>query len=185
MKRTVKAASRAAEEAAPPPFVHSAAYRRGFAAFADYIAARAAQAPPGWNGAAWFILAVCEECAHIRVQDLWRPWRFLVQAATPPPLCFGPSGFAPRLVDDLLPARHYAAFLFVGFWLPRPLAWGMLYAWEIAGFLRYGLRWSTPDLRLGLVGLRHGALVARYGPTILPALLAAELAAEDSVSIAA
>jgi hypothetical protein len=180
LKRTVKAEYRAAQDAAPPPFVHSASYRRGFAAFADYIAACVAQAPPGWSGAAWFILAVSEECANLRLQDLWRPWRFLAQAATPPPLCFGPHGFAPHLVDDLLPARHYVAFLFVGFWLPRALAWVTLYLWEIAGFLRYGLRWSTPDLHLGLLGLRHGALVARYGPTILPALLAADLAAEQN-----
>ncbi len=180
LKRTGKGAHRSAEKAALPSFVHSASYRRGFDAFADHIAARAAQAPPGWSGAAWFILAVSEECANLRLQDLWQPWRLLAQAAAAPPLCFGPHGFSPRLVDDLLPARHYVAFLFVGFWLPRPLAWASLYAWEIAGFLRYGLRWSAPDLHLGLIGLRHGALVAAYGPTILPALLAADLAARES-----
>lgn len=149
------------------------------------MAARAAQAPPGWNGAAWFILTLGEECANLRLQDLWRPWRFLAQAASPPPFCFGPYGFARHLVDDLLPARHYVAFLWIGFWLPPLLAWLTLYAWETAGFLRYGLRWSAADVHMGHAGLRHGALVRRYGPLVLPALLAADLAANESGAIAA
>ena len=162
-------------DVALPAFVLSARYQGGIDAFIAHVSARAAQAPPAWSGAAWFILQAGEECANIRLQDVGRPWRFLQQMASVPPLCFGPNGFAPQLVDDLLPARHYFAFVFVGFWLPRWLALLTLYAWEIAGFLRYGLHWSAPDLRMGRIGLRHGALVSRYGPTILPGVIAAEL----------
>ena len=176
----MKGVLRSKTNVALPSFVFGARYQRGYAAFIEYVSERAAQAPAGWSGAAWFILCVGEECANIRLQDVGRPWRFLAQAASAPPVCFGPHGFAPHLVDDRLPARHYVAFVFVGFWLPYPLAWLTLYVWEIAGFLRYGFHWSAPDLRLGRIGIRHGALIRRYGPTILPALLAADLAAPAS-----
>ena len=179
----MKGVLRSKTNVALPSFVFGARYQRGYAAFIEYVSERAAQAPAGWSGAAWFILCVGEECANIRLQDVGRPWRFLAQAASAPPVCFGPHGFAPHLVDDRLPARHYVAFVFVGFWLPYPLAWLTLYAWEIAGFLRYGFHWSAPDLRLGWVGIRHGALIGRYGPTILPALVAADLAAMESDAV--
>lgn len=144
--------------------------------FIDYLCRQAALAPPHFAGAAWFILRTGEDCAYIRLQDLWRPRRFLRQMAGVPPLHFGDIGFQPELVDDNSPVRHYMAFVFVGFWLPARLAQLVLYAWEVAGFFRYGFTWSQRDVHCGLVGLRHGALVRQYGPTVLPAAVAAEFA---------
>jgi hypothetical protein len=147
----------------------------GLDAFLAYLSTQAQAAPPGFAGAAWYILRIGEDCAHIRLQDMWRLRRFLRQMAGSPPLHFGTEGFSPALVDDYHPARHYVAFVFVGFWLPQWLALATLYAWEAAGFLRYGFRWSQHDVHCGLVGLRHGALVRAYGPVVLPGLAAAEL----------
>ncbi|MEZ4636340.1 MAG: hypothetical protein R2856_15485 [Caldilineaceae bacterium] len=62
----------------------------------------------------------------------------------------------------------------MGYWLPAPLAVLMLWAWEIAGFVRYAY-WSQSDMRSGYVGLFHGRMVRRYGHTILPALMARDL----------
>lgn len=143
--------------------------------FVAYLSAQAQAAPPGFAGAAWYILRIGEDCAGIRLEDLWRPRRFLRQLAGAPPLHFGVEGFSTALVDDHHPARHYVAFVFVGFWLPGRLALATLYAWEAAGFLRYGLRWSQRDVHCGLVGLRHGAWVRAYGPVVLPSLAAGEL----------
>lgn len=167
-------------DVALPSFFYEEQYQRGFAAFAEYVAACAAQAPPAWSGAVWFVLRIGEDCANIRLQEMWRPWRLLADAARVPPQRFGPTGFDPSLVDDHLPARHYIAFVFVGFWLPPRLAQATLYAWEVAGFVRYGFQWSAPDLRLGRVGLRHGMLVNRYGPTVMPSLLTRDLAAHGA-----
>lgn len=175
-----EAAQHPLADVALPSFFGEEQYQRGLAAFAEYVAARAAQAPPEWSGAVWFVLRVGEDCANIRLQELWRPWRFLAAAARIPPQRFGPAGFDHRLVDDHLPVRHYVAFVFVGFWLPPLLAQATLYAWEVAGFVRYGFQWSAPDLRLGKVGLRHGMLINRFGPTVLPSLLARDLAAHGS-----
>jgi hypothetical protein len=147
----------------------------GLDSFLTYLDSQARVAPPGFAGAAWFVLRIGEDCAHIKLQDVWIPLRFLRQMAAHPPLRFAVDGFCPDLVDDQNPARHYVAFVFLGFWLPRLLALLLLYAWEAAGFLRYGLRWSQCDVRCGLVGLRHGAWVRRCGPTVLPALVAGEL----------
>ncbi|MBI1299320.1 hypothetical protein GC175_30685 [bacterium] len=121
-----------------------------------------------------FVLAFAERFAYIRVQDMWNPWRFLSQMEGAPPVRLGTDGFKHALVDDANPARHYAAFVFVGYWLPPPLAVLMLWAWEIAGFVRYA-DWSQPDMRSGYVGLFHGRLVRRYSHTILPALMARDL----------
>ena len=135
-------------------------------------------APGGWLGAAWFILQLGEECAGIRLQDLWQPPRFLRQLASMPPLRFGVKGFNPAVVDDLEPARHYVAFVFVGFWLPRLLAVLVLYVWEVAGFFRYRGQWSQRDVNAGLIGLRHGRWVSALGPAVLPGLIAGELSVD-------
>ncbi len=147
----------------------------GLDSFIEYVSSQAAVAPSGWAGAAWFILRVGEDCANIRLQDLSRPLRFLRQMAGVPPLRFSATRFRPDIVDDTLPARHYTAFLFVGFWLPKLAAVLVLYLWELAGFVRYGGYWSRRDIASGLLGIRHGALVGRYGPVVLPALIAADL----------
>lgn len=147
----------------------------GLDAFLTYLSTQAQAAPPGFAGAAWFVLRIGEDCAYIRLQDAWQPLRFLRQMAGNPPVRFDVAGFGAEFVDDHNPARHYTAFVFVGFWLPRLLALAVLYAWEVAGFLRYGFRWSPGDVRSGLIGLRHGAWVRRYGPTVLPRVVAGEL----------
>jgi hypothetical protein len=150
--------------------------RRGIDDFISYISAQAALAPSGFPGAAWFVLQTCEECANIRLRDITNLRRFLRQMAGAPPLRFNTAGFRPELVDDRNPVRHYMAFVFVGFWAPAPIAILMLYVWELAGFVRYGGVWSPRDIACGLVGLRHGGLVARFGPAVLPGLVAGELA---------
>lgn len=150
--------------------------RSGLDAFIAYLSAQAQVAPSGFAGAARFMLRVSEDCAYICLRDVWRPWRFLAQMAGNPPLRFATTGFDPHLVDDYNPARHYIAFVFIGFWLPRLLALAVLYAWEVAGFVRYGFQWSQKDMRSGLIGLRHGAWVRKYGPAVLPGLVAGEMA---------
>lgn len=117
-----------------------------------------------------------EDYAFIRLHDIVRPVRFLRQMVGNPPIQLGTAGFRHDLVDDRNPARHYTAFLVVGYWLPFWAAWGVLWLWEIAGFVRYGGTWSQPDMVSGMTGVRHGRLVRRYGLTILPGLVAADLA---------
>lgn len=148
----------------------------GAGGFIRHVDQEAGRVPISRNGAVAFILRVAETCAYIRLQDLGRPLRFLRQMASVPPVQFGTDGFADTLVDDRNPARHYMAFVFVGFWLPMLPGIVVLYLWEIAGFIRYRGEWSPGDIRSGIVGLRHGRLVQRYGPTVLPALIAAEVA---------
>ncbi|MCB0022646.1 MAG: hypothetical protein KDD91_06395, partial [Caldilinea sp.] len=145
----------------------------GLDRFLAYLQAAAAQAPPGWPGSVWFMLRVGEDCAGIRTSDVARPYRFLRQMAVAPPVQFGATGFSPEFTDDGNPARHYIAFVFVGFWLPAPLAIAVLYAWEIAGFVRYGGYWSPRDVASGHLGIRHGRAVRSAGPTVLPGLAAA------------
>lgn len=142
-----------------------------------YLAAQASAASPGQVGAMRFICRIGADCAYIRLRDVINPLRFLRQMAGAPPLRFGTAGFAPHVVDDQNPARHYTAFVFVGFWLPLLPALLVLYAWELAGFVRYGGEWSERDVICGKIGLRHGALVRRHGPAVLPGLAAAELRA--------
>jgi len=149
----------------------------GFDAFCAYLQEKAAQAPTGWPGTVWFVLSIGEECAGLFTQYIFvDPLRFLRLAADAPPLQFGTEGFASSVLDDFNPARHYVAFVLVGFWLPRLLAIGFLYLWEIAGFIRYRGHWSARDIVCGRIGIAHGAWVRRAGPLVLPGLAAAELA---------
>ena len=153
-----------------------AAATTGLNAFVHYLENQVATAARAGYSSRRFIDRISEDCAYIRLQDIKQPWRFLRQMEGAPPLRFGTAGFNPRLVDDHNPARHYMAFVFLGFWLPRPLALVALYAWEAAGFVRYGGHWSARDVACGLVGLRHGAAVRRQGPAVLPSLVMQELA---------
>jgi hypothetical protein len=130
----------------------------------------------GHRDTAWFVREIGEQFAFIRLHDIWHPWRFLAQMAGAPPFQFGTAGFRPDLVDDFNPARHYTAFVFIGYYLPLWAAILFLILWEIAGFIRYRGVWSWPDIRNGHIGLRHGKLVRTYGPVVLPALIAAQLA---------
>jgi hypothetical protein len=150
--------------------------RTGLDHFLDYLQTTAAQAPPGWAGSVWFVLRVGEDCAGIHTQDVGAPLRFLRQMAGAPPRQFGTRGFAPKIVDDDNPARHYIAFVFVGFWLPTVLATLLLYLWEAAGFVRYGGHWSPRDVVNGRIGIGHGRWLRRTSPVVLPALVAGALA---------
>lgn len=125
---------------------------------------------------AMFINAIADDYAFIRMRDILSPIRFLRQMEGAPPVQLGTTGFRRDLVDDLNPARHYMAFVFVGYWLPYPLALVLLWIWEVAGFVRYGGVWSAKDVANGLVGIRHGRWVRTVDPVVLPALIAAELA---------
>ncbi len=127
------------------------------------------------SNTAQLILRMGEECAYIRLGDIHRPVPFLKQMSGAPPLRFGTEGFRQDILDDFNPARHYTAFVFVGFWLPPRAAICLLWAWEVASFIRYKGHWSEKDIRSGKIGIRHGRLVWRYGATILPALIAADL----------
>lgn len=117
-----------------------------------------------------------DEFAFIRLEDTRHPIRFLRQMAGNPPHQLGTDGFNPDLVDDHNPARHYMAFVCMGYWLPDWAAVATLWLWEVAGFMRYGGNWSWPDIRSGQVGVRHGQLAKRYGVVVLPSLIAAEVA---------
>ena len=88
-----------------------------------------------------------------------------------------------EVVDDYNPARHYMAFVFVGYWLSTLPAEIVLWCWEIAGFIRYRGQWSPKDIVSGKIGIRHGRLVRRYGAPILPGLVAAELAEGQAARI--
>lgn len=123
-----------------------------------------------------FVQEIGELYAHIRLEDIGHPRQFLTQMAGAPPVQFGTSGFRPSLIDDANPARHYTAFLFVGFYLPIWISTLMLILWEVAGFIRYRGEWSWPDIRSGWLGIRHGRLVREQGSVVLPGLIAAQLA---------
>jgi hypothetical protein len=147
----------------------------GVDAFIADVSRRVAAAPPSRQGTARFIQGIAEAYAFIRLQDVYSPRRFLMQMAGVPPVQFGNKGFRRSLVDDQNPARHYTAFVFVGFWLPVLPATLVLWTWEILSFFRYGGHWSAPDMRMGRIGIQHGRWVRRYSPAILPGLIAQDL----------
>ena len=148
----------------------------GIAAFITDVKTRTAKCIRDGQSTTQFILDISDAYAFIRLTDWRDPLRFLKQMAGAPPMQFGTTGFNPRFVDDENPARHYIAFVFVGYWLPIPLAFMVLWAWEILGFMRYRGKWSQPDIRCGRLGIRHGRLVRHQGPTILAELIEGELA---------
>ncbi len=148
----------------------------GMAAFLADVEQCVAAAPPGWAGSKKFIRTISDRYAFIRLEDLKHPLRFLKQAEGNPPFQFGTRGFKSTIVDDKNPARHYTAFVFIGFWLPTLLATLVLWIWEILGFIRYGGQWSPNDMRCGQVGIRHGRFVRCDGPTVLPDLIRRDLA---------
>ena len=135
------------------------------------VEARAAGA-----GSGQVIRRLGEDFAFIRLQDVGRPRRFLRQMAGAPPIRIGSRGFRAKWVDDAHPARHYVAFLVMGYWLPGWAATLVLWLWETAGFVRYGGKWSWPDIASGALGIRHGRLARRTSAVVLPALMASELA---------
>lgn len=149
--------------------------QQGFHAFLADVNRRVAEASKQEQRARDFILASAERYAYICVHDaLPRPIQFLKQIAGRPPVCFGTAGFRPSIVDDDEPARHYTAFVFVGYWLPLLLAVPVLWAWEVLGLVRYG-HWSQPDVRSGMIGIRHGRAMRRAGYAQWPNLIQHDL----------
>jgi hypothetical protein len=118
-----------------------------------------------------------EDFAYIRWQDVGHPYKFLSQMEGNPPIQLGTKGFRPELVDDRNPARHYIAFVAMGYWLPYWMAVVVLYVWEVAGYIRYGFTWSPEDILSGKIGIQHGNTVRRQGVEVLPELMATDLAA--------
>ncbi|MEZ4862494.1 MAG: hypothetical protein R3C14_14365 [Caldilineaceae bacterium] len=147
----------------------------GFTHFLADVRQRVAAATAHGTTASEFILEIGEAYAFIRLHDLRRPWQFLQQVASQPPVAFSPEGFRASIVDDQNPARHYTAFVFVGYWLPTPLAVLVLWMWEILGFVRYRGHWSQPDIRSGYIGISHGRALHRQSFAILPDLIARDL----------
>lgn len=147
----------------------------GVAALITDVKARAAKTVAEDRRTREFILEIGDAYAFIRLADWRHPIQFLAQLAGAPPVRFGTKGFKRAIVDDQNPARHYTAFVFVGYWLPTPFALLVLWAWEILGFFRYGWHWSPADMRCGRIGIRHGRQVRRQGPTVLADLIARDL----------
>lgn len=162
-----------------PKFARSSPDASGVDQFIAAVSRQITQTAPGWWGTVRFMLRIGEDYAYIRLQDIYNPHRFLKQLEGAPPIRFDKRGFNPAILEkgDANPVRHYTAFLFVGFWAPPALGYLLLYFWEFLGYLRYRFHWSDEDIRSGVYGLHHGRLVRRYGPTILPALIARDLAA--------
>lgn len=153
------------------------ATRRGIDALIADVNQRLARLQQQGGTTTDFIREIADQYAFIRLQDMRRPLQFLRQLAGAPPRRFGTHGFRRDLVDDQNPARHYTAFVFVGYWLPLGLGIVVLWAWELLGFVRYRGHWSQPDIRNGGIGLRHGREVRRAGAAVLPTLIARDLAA--------
>lgn len=148
----------------------------GFHGFYADVKARVAAAQTRRETIHTFIRQSAERYANICLGDaLPRPLQFLRQMSGKPPVCFGTPGFRQSIVDDQEPARHYTAFVFIGYWLPTLLAIPFLWAWETLGFFRYG-HWSQPDIRSGLIGIRHGRTLRKAGYTQWPDLLKRDLA---------
>lgn len=147
----------------------------GVSAFIADVKARAARSIEQSCSTRDFILEISDAYAFIRLQDWRRPLRFLKQMAGTPPITFGTAGFKCTIVDDENPARHYTAFVFVGYWLPTPLAFLVLWAWEILGFIRYRWRWSSRDMQCGYIGVHHGRQVRKQGTAVLADLIAQDL----------
>lgn len=148
---------------------------KGLSGFIAHVNKRIAETPAGMRGKIAFVLLIGQDYANIRLGDVWQPLRFLKQMAGSPPVQFGQRGFKAELVDDYAPARHYTAFVFVGFWLPYLPAIIVLWLWEVLGFIRYKGHWSPADIRMGYVGIRHGALLRRSQPAVLPRLIERDL----------
>jgi len=148
----------------------------GLEAFIATIERCAGQCHDDRQGRRRFVGELGSLCAGIHGEKMLRhPIRFLREMQGNPPLRFGTAGFHPEVVDDLNPARHYIAFVVVGFWLPVALAVPVLYLWEVASFFRYKGHWSQKDIHSGMIGIRHGRAVAREGIHVLAPLARRDL----------
>lgn len=151
---------------------------QGLPAFLADVNARVQEAMQRNEPTQTFVLASAERYAYICLDDFpRRPLQFLKQLSGKPPICFGTAGFRPSIVDDQEPARHYTAFVFVGYWLPMLLAVPVLWAWELLGLVRYG-HWSQPDIRSGYIGIRHGRALRKAGFALWPELIHRDLGAD-------
>lgn len=77
---------------------------------------------------------------------------------------FGSSGFRSELVDDRNPARHYVAYLAVGFQKGGLPGAAIAVGRELPGVCGGGC--SVEDIRLGVIGASHGASLRPNGQAI-------------------
>lgn len=151
--------------------------KQGCTAFLADVRTRVKEATANEMETKNFVLQSARRYSNIDVNDaIRRPKQFLVQISGSPPVCFGTPGFVEKIVDDQEPARHYTAFVFVGYWLPKILAIPVLWAWEFLGMIRYG-HWSQPDVRSGYIGIDHGRAIRKQGFTLWPELIERDLKA--------
>lgn len=158
-----------------PPAVEAADSCQRFAAYAGALAGQTAAQK---RGATWFVLELARQAANVDFGELRRPWRFWRRLRQEPPVCFGPRGFRPALTDDFHPARHYSAFLLVGFFLPNPLGAAFAWLWERAEGWLLG-SFSPRDVGLARLAVRHGRAVRHEGPAALPALIRRDVCGEE------
>lgn len=142
--------------------------------FASYVEDLIRQSDAEGRRPAWLMATLAERCANVDLRLLRRPLQFWRSLRRLPPVCFGRSGFRGELVDDYHPARHYCAFLAVGFFLPEWLAFPFATIWEGAEHLVFGEH-SPRDVALSRVAIRHGRLTRREGIDRLPGLIRSEL----------
>ena len=146
----------------------------GCPAFAGYAETLAAQAAHEGRRTRWFMLELARQCGNVDLSRLGHPIRFWRSLRELPPKRFGNIGFRAELVDDFHPARHYVAFLMIGFFLPYPLALAFGWLWERAEGIVLG-EFSPRDVALGRLAIAHGRTVRQAGPAALPALIRKEL----------
>src|SRR4051812_30617889 len=65
------------------------------------------------------IRRMSEDFAFVRGKDPGHPYNLPPEREENPPVQLGTNGFRPELVDDHNPARHYIAFVAMGYWLPH------------------------------------------------------------------
>jgi hypothetical protein len=150
--------------------------------FIQYVEQLIGQAAREGRRPTWVMTTLARRCANIDLRRLRRPLHFWRSLRQLPPVRFGRSGFRAALVDDYHPARHYCAFLAVGFFLPTFLAIPFARLWEWAEGVVFG-EYSRRDVDLSVLAIRHARVIRRSGIEHLPALIRRDLcqsAGDDS-----
>jgi len=142
--------------------------------FVAYVAEQAERAAGERRGARWLALTLAHQCANVDFHLLRRPLHFWRALRQEPPVCFGPRGFRGSLADDFHPARHYSAFLMIGYFLPYALAAAFAWLWEAAEGIFLG-GYSRCDVALSRIAVRHGNILRRQGPAALAPLILRDL----------
>ena len=158
----------------PPNETPRAARGRGCHGFIEYVENLIERAAEEQRRPAWIMGTLARECANVDLRRLRRPLRFWHSLRELPPVRFGRDGFRRALVDDYHPARHYCAFLALGFFLPAWLAVPFARLWEWAEGVVFG-EYSPRDVALSELAIRHASALRRAGIDELPALIRRDL----------